>query len=122
MLKNMMKKSFLLIVGFLLVVTIAGCSKQVSRPTPEPGTPVVSGNNIYILNFAFDPQTLTVKAGTKVIWNNNDSATHTVKSTLFESPLLSSGQTFEYTFNQAGTYDYSCSIHPSMKGQIIVQP
>jgi len=118
----MKKKTFLLIIALFSAITIIGCSKQVSTPALESGTPVVSGNNIYILNFAFDPQTLTVKAGAKVIWNNNDSAPHTVKSTLFESPPLSSGQTFEYTFNQAGAYDYVCGIHPSMNGRIIVQP
>jgi len=42
-------------------------------------------------------------------------------SASFKSPLLSQGQTFAQKFTTAGTYDYNCSIHPSMKGKIIVK-
>lgn len=84
-------------------------------------TPSAGAANVAIRNFAFAPATLTVKAGDTVTWTNDDSVPHQIKSETFNSASLSRGQTFSFTFQTAGTYDYSCAIHPSMKGQIIVQ-
>jgi len=74
---------------------------------------------------AYSPQTLTVKAGTKVTWVNKDTVTHTVTShgiSLFDSGNLATGATFSYTFARAGTYPYYCTIHPWMKGTVVVTP
>ena len=77
-------------------------------------------------NYAFDPPTLTIKPGTVVTWINQDGPTHTVVSdsgspVVFSSDPLSNGASYKFTFTQPGTYTYHCSIHPSMKGTIIVQ-
>jgi plastocyanin len=77
--------------------------------------------NVMIKGFAFTPNPLKIKAGTTVIWTNQDSAPHLVKFDSFESDTLSNGGSYEHRFDTAGTYDYSCGIHPSMKGQIVVQ-
>ncbi len=114
----MVKKTFLLGAVLLLLFVSAGCAKPAVNTAINAA---VSGNAVTIQGFAFTPQVLEVKIGTTVTWTNNDTVLHVVKSSLFESPQLSQGQTFQYTFNQAGTYDYNCSIHPMMKGQIIVQ-
>jgi plastocyanin len=45
---------------------------------------------------------------------------HQIKSATFNSSPLSQGQTFQFTFSSVGSYDYSCAIHPSMLGKIIV--
>jgi len=79
---------------------------------------------IDIKNFAFAPSSVTVAAGTKVIWVNDDSASHTVTSTsgnTLNSSLLSKGQSYAVTLDAPGTYNYYCKIHPMMKGTIIVQ-
>jgi len=76
---------------------------------------------VSIKSFAFNPSVLTVKAGTTVVWTNEDSAPHTIKSDLFTSNNLNKGDFFAFKFANVGTYDYICSIHPSMKGQIIVE-
>ena len=84
-----------------------------------------TGTTVSIQDFAFSPSTLTVKAGTKVTWTNNDGATHDVASTdgpgtdaattdLFASGPLGGGESFTYTFAKAGTYYYECTIHASM--------
>ena len=81
-------------------------------------------NEITIDNFSFNPQTLTVPVGTKVTWLNRDDVPHTVVSTdkkTIVSPALDTDERFSYTFSAAGTYDYYCSVHPHMKGKIIVQ-
>ena len=75
------------------------------------------------MNFAFSPLTLTVKTGTKVTWTNKDTVTHTVTDDkgAFNSGLLTPGNSFSFTFTQAGTYSYHCNIHHSMMATIVVQ-
>jgi plastocyanin len=83
-----------------------------------------STNVVTIDNFNFKPQTLTVTVGTKVTWINHDDVPHTVVSTdkkTIVSPALDTDEKFSYTFSTAGTNDYHCSVHPKMKGTIIVQ-
>jgi len=81
-------------------------------------------NEVTIDNFSFKPQTLTVAAGTKVTWVNRDDVPHTVVSTdkkTIVSDALDTDDKFSYTFAAPGTYDYYCSVHPHMKGRVIVQ-
>ena len=77
----------------------------------------------------FDPQSLNVPVGTSVTWRNLDSTLHTVTSgsaesgksgTIFDSSYLTGGKTFQHTFSSAGTFDYYCTLHPFMKGQVVV--
>jgi plastocyanin len=79
---------------------------------------------VEIENFIFDPDAITVPAGTTVIWTNLDSAPHTVTSTsgIFDSGVMDQGESFSYTFQDPGTYDYYCLIHPYMKAKVIVTP
>jgi plastocyanin len=83
----------------------------------------VSGTSFYI------PLNLEVTRGTNVIWVNDDSVPHTVQSQndkgevigLFNSAPLQTGETFEYTFDEAGLYNYYCSFHPWRVGIITVR-
>jgi plastocyanin len=77
----------------------------------------------------FVPDTLPVKAGTTVTWTNGDTTLHTVTSgtpeggnsgTEFDSSYIAAGKTFQHAFNTAGTFDYYCTLHPFMKGKIVV--
>jgi plastocyanin len=71
----------------------------------------------------FSPANFTVKVGKSVTWSNGDGSTHTVTSTtsgLFDSGSIPSGGTYSHTFSQPGTYQYYCTIHPWMKGTIVV--
>ena len=66
---------------------------------------------------------LTVAAGTKVEWVNQDDVPHLIVSTkgaFKQSPLLDTDQKFSATMSKAGTYDYFCSLHPMMQGKIVV--
>ena len=78
---------------------------------------------VTIEGFAFDPPELDVAVGATVTWTNQDGATHTVKSAddAFDgSAGLGQGDTFTHTFDQAGTFDYICGIHPGMKATVVV--
>lgn len=72
-----------------------------------------------------EPETLTINQGEKVKWENLDSAAHTITSGtdkadgIFDSSLFMAGNSFEITFNEKGTYDYFCMVHPWKKGKII---
>ena len=78
---------------------------------------------VAIADFAFAPATLTITAGDTVTWTNEDQIEHTATSTTgaFDSGLLGQGASFSFTFATPGTYDYLCTPHPSMTGQIVVQ-
>jgi len=80
---------------------------------------------VSIDNFTFSPETITVAAGTKITWTNNDDIPHTVvdadnpKTT--KSPPLDTGESYSRLFDQPGTYHYFCSLHPHMQGTVVVQ-
>jgi plastocyanin len=78
---------------------------------------------ITIDNFSFAPGTLTVAAGTTVMWINHDDIPHTAVSTdgVFKSKVMDTDEKFSYTFTKPGTFPYFCSIHPKMTGTIVVQ-
>ncbi len=80
-----------------------------------------NSSTVSIANFAFDPADLTVKAGTEVTWTNNDSTTHTINFDSFNSGDVAPGSTYKHTFADKGTFNYHCSIHPSMQGKVTVQ-
>ena len=97
-----------------------------AKPSPAAGKDMASPstpNQIMVTNFSFQPGTLTVKAGTTVTWVNHDDEPHTVNENnkTFKSGTLDTDAKFSYKFTSPGTYGYFCSIHPRMKGQIIVK-
>ena len=84
----------------------------------------VSQNKIEIKDFAFNPQTITVKSGEKITWINRDEEPHTVVSVqkqFKKSSALDTDQEFTITAGTPGTYTYYCSVHPKMTGTIVVQ-
>src|SRR5262249_53912881 len=82
-----------------------------------------SGAEIKIDNFSFTPATLTVQGGTQVTWTNRDDIPHTVVSDdqAIKSKALDTDEKFAFTFTEAGTYTYFCSLHPKMKGKVVVE-
>ena len=78
---------------------------------------------IAIDNFKFGVVSIEVAVGTTVTWTNRDDVPHTVTSStkLFKSPALDTGEAFSYTFKEAGTFEYYCSMHPRMTGKIVVK-
>ena len=85
---------------------------------PSPG-PVV-----HIADFAFHPQTITVRAGTDVTFVNDDQEPHTVTAVdkSFDSQGLDLHQSWHHTFAKPGSYAYFCEVHPMMKGTVVVLP
>jgi plastocyanin len=85
----------------------------------------VSDNTIIIEKNTFNPATMTVSVGSTVRWVNNDDHPHNIgftnKAFSTSTYLLGATQSFSQRFDQAGTYDYTCTIHPDMQGTITVE-
>jgi plastocyanin len=71
---------------------------------------------------AFSPSVITISSGTTVTWNNEDQIIHTVTDLggKFDSGFIQAGETWDRTFDSKGDYYYFCSIHPWMRGTVIV--
>ncbi len=74
------------------------------------------------------PSSIVIDAGNKVTWVNEDSAFHSVTSGFYDAPtnLFDSGhmnpfESYTLAFEETGTFDYYCTLHPWMMGQVIVQ-
>ena len=110
---------------------MAGNSTAAGNQTASSGTEVTiaQGSSAPTNAHFYTPPTLTVPTGATVTWKNADSTLHTVTSgsaesgesgTVFDSSYLAAGKTFQWTFPTAGTFDYYCTLHPFMKGQVVV--
>lgn len=92
---------------------------------PATGTEQTSVEQVDISNFAYSPKELTVKVGTTVKWTNKDSVAHTVTKSAGESdgpdsPSLGQGDSYEFKYTKAGTYEYFCTPHPQMTATVTV--
>lgn len=150
-----MKCSYLLVFFLIIFGICAGCSQSSSAPATTPVTlstlpptftkttvpttaPVtaaittptsVSTDTITILSTAYDPDSVTVPAGTIVRWVNADGKVHSVvfvqyskyQTKINPSGALASGQSFSVRFTDKGTYTYYDGMHPTLKGTVIVE-
>jgi len=98
-------------LGGLLTVAVA------ARPSRAADT------EVGIDNFVYNPQQVTVKAGTTVVWVNHDDLPHTVtsKTGVFKSKALDTDDKFSFTFATVGSFPYFCALHPHMTGTIVVE-
>lgn len=95
-----------------------------------PGTPatrlqqtVPEGPRVFVRDNFYTPNSMTVSAGTTVVWEHQGRVEHSVSSLLgfFESGVLRGGDYFTYTFSAPGRYDYFCRFHITNRGVIVVQ-
>ena len=100
---------------------VAPSTHVISIPVGVSSPGCESANECYL------PYSLEIQAGDTVSWSNDDTAAHTVTSRtpdgpdgMFDSSLFMAGNTFEFTFDESGTYSYFCMVHPWMTGEIVV--
>jgi plastocyanin len=122
----------LLITLTVAAVAVLGCTTstpaasptaQVTSPTASAPTPTAQASltaSVIIKDFSFKPDAVTIARGGTVTWTNNDTTIHTVKFTDSQSSSLQNGDTYSKKFDAAGSFDYSCGIHPSMQGTVKV--
>ena len=99
-----------------------------STPTPIP-TSTPSAKTVTSPIAGFVLQNLTVSVGDTIRWENQDGPPHTSTSGvspaqdgIWDSGNLNTGQSYEFTFQNAGTFPYWCTVHPSMTATITVTP
>ena len=116
----------LMLLASVLVISFAtlscgGSSEKSGSPTP--GTPPTQQASVQIKDFEFAPSKVTIKVGGTITWTNEGASAHTVTADdgSFDSGQLQKGKTFSRTFDSTGTFSYHCSIHSSMKAQVVVE-
>jgi plastocyanin len=106
------------ILALLVFVPAAGAQQnQDMMGQPKPTTWSVA-----IEDFYFEPAAAAIQPGDTIMWTNEGNQPHTVTSDdgQFDSEVLNPGDSFTFTFPEAGTYTYHCEIHPSMTGSVTV--
>ena len=100
-----------------------GSSSTASATAVHVSIPAGAGANTASPGYSPDTITVVIGVNNTVVWANNDNMPHTVTATnkLFDSGNMNPGDTFSYTFTSPGTYAYSCSYHPWMKGTVTVE-
>jgi len=139
-----MRLNILILLILIFGIIMVGCSQQqkaeegkeeTSAPS-ETLIPTTTGTEdddvkgestaiteVFIEGFAFKPNSITIPIGTTIKWTNEDDTTHTVTSEdgIFDSGDIKNGETYSYTFNEAGSFKYYCTIHPSMRAIVVVE-
>lgn len=113
-----------LLVLFSCLFFLLGCvqpsnntDNNIVSPPPVGGKTV----EVQIKNLTFVPAVLEISKGDTVKWTNLDSMAHTATSSgNFDTGVLQPGKSGSITFNNSGSFDYICTIHPSMNGNIKV--
>jgi plastocyanin len=124
-------------VFVILIIGLAVSYSSIEKISEEPEV-VVIGDVIMSTKSSrpgceetdrcYIPSVFTIDSGNQVTWINEDSAFHSVTSGFYDEPsnLFDSGhldpyESFTFNFDEKGTYDYFCTLHPWMKGQVIVR-
>ena len=138
-----MKRELIILFILFSVFFAIGCTgnnaENSANPTATPATTSTETNlttntvvtplnstggqivEVKMEDFSFKPDSVSISSGDTVKWTNMDSAGHDVLGTDFKSSMLQKGDSYEHQFTKSGAYDYVCSVHPGMKGTIIVK-
>lgn len=114
-----MKKIIFLSLALTLILTGCGSASSTPKKVLPPHTPTT--RTVDIKNFVFMPTTISIRIGDTLTWTNNDLVEHSIKSDTFNSKPFGTGKTFSYKFTKAGTFQYTCGIHPNMQGTVVVE-
>ncbi len=115
------------ISGLLVILTLllVGCSSYNGSGGyggNNGGNDSVTTSTVDMENTSYQPDSIEVEVGTEVTWVNQDGIDHTVtgENGQFDSRTIEPGEEFTFTFDEPGTYEYSCTFHPSMEGEVLV--
>ena len=129
-------KALLAPVLLVLVLSLAACGDdgdsdtatetqtdtETTETTPAPSGEAVRSAKVEIVDFAYDPDPVTIQTGGKVIWINRDATPHTATAEdgAFDTGTLEQDKLKSENFKEPGTYSYICEIHPTMHGTVEV--
>jgi plastocyanin len=98
-------------------------TKPATAPRAAPKARAAGSQTVPIQGFVFKPATVTINEGDTVTWTNQDTAPHTATASdgSFDTGNLKKGASGSHKFSKAGSFAYICSIHPNMKGTVVVK-
>jgi plastocyanin len=121
----------LLLACLALGLVVAGCGDDDDEngggdaaTTEQPAEEGGGGAEVSMEGIQFEPAEVTIAVGDTVTWTHNDTPGHDVTGDDFKSGAagaLQNGDTFEHTFDTAGSFDYVCTVHPGMEGTVKVE-
>ena len=120
-----MKTTLSIVTGLFLLLT-AACGGNSGDSTDAAGGDTADAGTsaaVEMSDLSYKPGEVSVGAGSEVTWTNADDVPHTVTfedDSVTSSEQIPAGDTFAATFAEAGTYSYTCAIHPDMKGTVTV--
>jgi plastocyanin len=118
------------VLSLALVLALGGGAAvaQSGSPAPSPAAPPstvppAGAVVVHIKDFAYKPESVTIRPGQSVRFVEDDETPHTVTATdkSFDSGNLDKGRSWTHTFASEGTYAYLCAYHPYMKGKVVVK-
>lgn len=129
-----MKKLILLLLCAVLICGCIEATEQIATEESEEQEEIIEQETlepeevfIEINSYSFDPDEITISAGTTVTWLNQHTTGHRMvsgtsghKDGVFDSGMVYEGNNYSFTFEQPGEYDYYNNVHPFMTGKIIV--
>ena len=123
-----MKRRILLVLAAILAVATitlvsASCSSKTTTASEEDAPAIAM--TVHVKDGEFDPRDIDIEAGGSVMWINDDVASHDLQflaPNKLYSGVIKPGKAWIHTFAAAGTYDYYCDFHNTMKGVVVVRP
>ena len=126
--KPSLASATLVLLAALALIAAAGFPSLASASrSAGPGSAPQKMVTVTIRSFKFEPATVTVNVGDIVEWKNDDIVPHTAtadgeaQKPTFDSGTIQTGAKWRYLARNKGTYNYTCTLHPNMKGELIVQ-
>jgi plastocyanin len=112
---------------------VAFAAPAVGHVAAEPSTRTATAHQLHVVlmlmdkktsRFIYEPETVFVNVGDEIEWTNKDIYQHTVTSvggTTLNSGIINLGKSWRYTAVKKGTFKYYCTLHPNMRGTLIVR-
>lgn len=131
-LKQLLNRTLIVLGAVLVIATgvvfVAHEGEGDDAASQQSAGPAQEGDEVQIKDFLYEPEAITVAAGTKLTFTNEDDAPHTATSGespssdgVFDTGILSKGASKSVTVTKAGTFAYYCELHPFMKGTVIAK-
>jgi plastocyanin len=113
-------------VGISLIACSSGAPVAPRAQTPKTSTvesSQVDTHTILIAAFKYQPETLRVRVGETVEWKNQDIVPHTATAgdNAFDSGNMAKNSSWKFVANEKGEHAYVCTLHPNMKGKLVVE-
>ena len=105
-----------------LTMVVAACATTSDGPSAGPVSQQPGDAVVKLVGLDFEPRTVEVPVGRRVLWRWTDSVVHNVVSDDFASSKALDGGAYAVTFDRAGTYPYRCTLHTGMDGTVVVAP